>query len=186
MPITLNEKLSFKKAFSLIELLISIFLISLMYGLYFYENKKEIKFNANTIKLATLKEDLLRSYPFKNTLRVVCLKRDIQCFVIIDNNKKKNRPINLFDEVPDVYEYGFEFNLKMSTEIIFDNDEFEEVFFDFSINKDFKTNEMIIFYKDFFYIYNSFNFQILIIKEREEVVEMFQNRYAKVKNAFSI
>lgn len=176
-----------KKAFSLIELMISIILISLMFGLYFYENDNSNNINHQSISLSTLKSDLIRDYSFNESLRLVCITTDMNCYVLIDNIFKKNRPIKkIFDELPEVYEYSLEFKSMSLNEIVFENEEVEEVFFDFYINKDLKINEMIVFYKDEYYIYNAFSLFTIILKDKEKIINMFEDRLLKVKDAFSI
>lgn len=157
-----------------------------MFGLNFYVNKEQNTSVNNIINLNTLKADLIKNYSFEETLRLVCIHRDMQCFVLIDNVNKKNNPIKLFDKIPEVYDYSLDFQNKKMNEFVFENEDVEEIFFDFFIDRDFKIEEMILFYKDKYYVYNAFNLHAVITKEKEEILNMFEDRLERIKNAFSI
>lgn len=176
-----------KKAFSLIELIISIVLIALMFGLYIAKGHVAPNFSEKQIELKTLKIDLIKAFPFEKSLRLVCTNKDMECFVLVDGIIKKDNQIKFFfEEIPVVYHYNSNFEVKYFPQIEFEENEVEEVFFDFTINEDYKINDMILFYKNKYYIYNAIDSSAIVVKTQDEINTIFEERLEEIKDAFSI
>ena len=175
------------KAFSVIELIISVILITIMFSLFISKERIIPNFNGKGIGLETLKSDLIKTFPFKDSLELVCLERDLQCFVVIDGIIKKDAPIaNLFEELPTIYKYSESFEIKEFTPIKIDESTIENVFFKFLIDRDYKTRDMVLFYKEKYYLYNALEFKAKVFNEQDSITTRFDQRLEEIKDAFSI
>lgn len=176
-----------KKAFSIIELIISIALIALMFGLYISKENIIPNFKGKEIRLETLKMDLISAFPFEKSLRLVCTNKDLQCFVVVDGIIKRDTPIkDLFEEMPTVYKYNPNFEIKYFNPLELDQYTVADVFFDFMIDEDHKTNDMVLFYKNKYYIYNALHLDAKVVEAQEDITAMFDERLEEIKDAFSI
>lgn len=177
----------FKKAFSLFELLISILLIGLIFGLYLSNSKKIPDKNEKNIKLETLKSDLLKNFTFEKNLRLICIENNLSCFVLIDDEITKEHLVeNVFTEVPDVYKYNINLEIQDYNYIEFNNSNVEKIIFEFTINSDFKIKELVLYYQNKYFIYNAINLNATIVKNKYEILTIFQNNLLEVQNAFSL
>lgn len=158
-----------------------------MFGLFISKEKLIPSFNEKELRVESLKVDLINAFDFKNSLRLVCIHKDLKCFVSIDGIIQKDSAFNtLFEEVPSVYRYSPNFEIKSFGILELDEYRVEEVFFDFRIDKDYKIEDMVLFYKDQYYLYNALDLEAKVVKTQEEITEMFDKRFEEIKDAFSI
>lgn len=174
-----------KNAFTFFELLIVIVLILGVYSLFFTNFNKKVGIEKSEITLVNLKTNLVDNFQFSNTLRLSCIEEGDICYVFVDENISKDNMIQgLFKTKPDVYKYMNTLDRLEFKKIRFENLEEYEVCFEYKINKDRKSNEMIVSYDDKVYVYNAINDKPLILKYLNEVSDIFDKRIQEVKDAF--
>jgi len=91
------------KAFTLFEILIVTFIISLVYTMFVVNFKTSEKEN---IKIKTLKEYISKQ-KYKNHIRLICLQNEKHCRVYLDNNKKYDS-LFLFKDNKEIIVYDFD------------------------------------------------------------------------------
>lgn len=173
------------KAFTLLELLIVLVLVLSVYALLFsnfdfMRNKNKISFN-----LENLKVQLLQQYPFNETLQLVCIEDAIDCFVFLDGKiNKENKVGALFKNKPEIYEYSSSLIRTDFKPIRFENQEEYSVSFEYNINKDRKSDEMIVDVDEKVYLFTAIKDKTIILPTINDVPDFFDKQVSEVKDAF--
>ena len=88
-----------KKTFTLIELIIVIILISSVYYLTFTSSSFSFKQETKKVSIENIKEYLLDTFEFENKIELVCIEKEFQCFIKIDDTLDDKVVLkNLFKE----------------------------------------------------------------------------------------
>ncbi len=178
-------KLSKKKAFTFLELIIVVLLVSAVYSLFFSNFDLFSAKKAKSINVKNIKTYLLENYSFNEKIELLCIDEGFECFVFLDNEITKDNKIeNLFKSKPEIYEYYSSLNIIEYSSLSFDNHEDHEVCFKFSINRDRKSNEMVVSYNDKAYIFTSINEKAEEVSYLNDIADIFDNRIIEVKDAF--
>ena len=175
-----------KKAFTLFELMIVVLLVSIMY--YFALSNNFIGLNQNVKKtsLENLKSYLL-SFEFEKTVAIKCVDdEEFTCLVFVDGEIVKDLVVeNLFKDKPDVYEYTSEQNrIEFNDLRFFDTHEDFNVVFEYGINEDMKSEDLVVDTGEAVYVLNSLYLKPLKYKYLHEVLDGFEDRLSEVKDAF--
>lgn len=178
-------KFKVKKAFTLVELIIVIVLISSTYYLVFSSNNFSIQEQSEKVSLENLKEFLMKTFNFEKELSFSCIENDFTCYVKADGKLIKDIRIeNFFKFTPTVYEYQEEEKRVEFEEIKIDDINYN-VIFEFKINSDFKTNEFIVDTQDNkIYVFNSIFNKAKLYTSLNEAFEVFRTNKFEVKDAF--
>lgn len=173
------------KAFTLIELVLVIILISSTYFLVFSGSNFTIKPEKTKITLIDLKEFLLKNFKFERELSFVCIEDKFTCYIKIDNNILKSFKVeNFFNTKPDVYEYNQNEN-RIDFDDIRIDDISNNVIFELKIDNDYKSNEFILdTLEDKVYVFNSLFKKAELFTSISEVIEDFNKKQLEVRDAF--
>lgn len=174
-----------KKAFTLIELIIVIVLISTTYFLVFSNDSFNVKKNERILDLFNLKEYLLNNFEFERELSFLCIEDDFSCYIKKDGILDKDFKVtNFFKTKPYIYEYNSDERKVELEELRVDNANYN-VIFELKINSDYKTNEFIADTLDSgVFVFNSIFTKPKIYKSLNESFEVFNINKTKVKDAF--
>ena len=165
--------------------MIVIVLVFAVYALFF--TNFDLSFNSknSTVNLKNLKTHLLNNYTFTDKLKLVCIDEGEECFVFLDGKYSKENQINhLFNEKPEVYKYSSALDLVTYDRVTFKNQEDYEVCFEFVINKDRKTSEMIVLSSEKVFVFSSLSDTPIVLAYLNDVTDMFEERISEVKDAF--
>ena len=174
-------KLNKKKAFTLIEIIIVITIISLVYFFTLGNFKFDVK-TTTSVNLEYLPK-YLNKFKFSNTLELKCIEEGKRCLLYLDGSIKEELK-DLFKEKPSVYTYDKNLDI-----IYFDDIELKEldryeVCFIYSINKYKKSKDLIVEVGQKVYIFNSFNPKAIILEYLSDVRTYFDNKEQEVSDAF--
>lgn len=173
-----------KKAFTLIELIIVILIISVSYALIFSNNSFNLKVDEKKLNLFNLKDYLIENFSFEKEVSFLCIEEDFRCFIKIDGKLHKDFEVkNFFKEKPEVYTYT-----KYETRVDFKElrvDNFNyDVIFELKIDSDFKINEFILDTKEEVYVFNSIFTKPKVFNSLNESLETFNIGQIEVRDAF--
>lgn len=174
-----------KRAFTLIELIIVLILVFSTYFIIFSNNSFKISEKKEPLTLENLKEQLLKNIQFEKELKFFCIEDDLSCYVKVDgivNEKTKIK--NFFSQRPDIYEYNnSKIRLEYFDEKIEDNS--KDVFFEFIIDSDYKTNDFILEYlEEKVYVFNSIYEKPILYKNLNDAFDLFLDNETEVRDAF--
>lgn len=174
-----------KKAFTLIELIIVIILISTTYFLVFSNSTFKMKEDEKKMTLSNLKEYLLNNFEFEKELSFLCIEENFSCYIKIDGILNKDFKITKFFKIkPNIYEYNSDERKVEFEELRVDNVN-HNVIFELKINSDYKTNEFIADTLDSeIFVFNSIFTKPKIYKFLYESMDTFKINQEEVKNAF--
>jgi len=165
--------------------MIVIVLVFAIYALFFTNFDLSFNSKKSTVTLKNLKSYLLKTYSFNEKLKLICVDDGKDCYVLLDDEVSKNNKVeNLFDERPEVYKYSASLDLISYERVTLEDQEDFEVSFEFTINKDRKSSEMIVFSEEKVYVYSALNDTPLILNYLNEVPDMFEEKISEVKDAF--
>ncbi len=172
-----------KKAFTLLEILIVIILVSIIYSITLSNfNLKQKKLD--TVTLSNLKQ-LLSSFEYNEKINIKCINnKNIECLLFIDEKLQEEKITNLFKSCPDVYKYS-----KNQDRLEFDDFEFEDlsvvqVCFEFDLYKNGKSSQMIVDTGKNTYIFDNISQKPKKIKYINDIGFYFNKKDNEVKNAF--
>lgn len=173
-----------KKAFTLIELLLVISLISIFSFLIINSSSFKVE-DKKEFSLIDLKEFLLKNYKFEDEISFVCIEDNLECFISIDKKIDEKQKIKgLFSSIPDVYKYDSE-QIKVDFSSVRIDDIDFDVFFKYTINSDFKNSEYILdTLNDKVYVFNSLYKRALEFDSLNDVYDNFEKKIEEVKDAF--
>ncbi len=174
-----------KKAFTLIELIIVIVLISTTYFLVFSNDSFSVKKDEKILDLFNLKEYLLNNFEFEKELSFLCIEDDYSCYIKKDGILDKNFKVtNFFKTEPDIYQYNSDEEKVEFEKLRVDNVN-HNVIFELKINSDYKTNEFIADTLDSgVFVFNSIFTQPKKYKSLNDSFESFELNQKEVKDAF--
>lgn len=172
-----------KFAFTLIELILVVVIISIVYGVFVANLTKQSENNNTTKNLINIKSLLLK-YDFDKTIEVQCSETDFRCFVLVDGTLKEELKEKLFSSHPRVYSYD-----KNKNKISFNDLKLEElesypIDFVYKIDKYGKTKDMIVEVDGKVYVFNSLFDKPIILDSLNDVNEYFDSKISKVKDVF--
>lgn len=179
------SEIKVKKSFTLIELIIVIILISVSYYLIFSNSNFKIQDRSKMISIVNIKAYMLKNFPYEDTLSLLCIEDDLSCYIRIDGKIDEELKIeNLFKIKPDVYAYTKDEEILEFNTINIENIS-ENVFFELNIDKDFKTNELIVdSLNDKVYIFNSIFPKTQVYNSLSEAFDNFNISQVEVQDAF--
>jgi len=170
-----------KKAFTLIEIILVVAIISIIYSLAL----DNFKFPTNIKKISIdIKNIPVYMKKFGANSKLVCIEDGKRCLVYDSENKITKEIKNLFLSKPIVYKYD-----KNLEEIYFADIELKhldrfEVCFEYNIDKYNKSGDMIVEYDNKFYIFNSINNEVITLESSADIYDYFEDLNIEVKDAF--
>ncbi|NWF65843.1 MAG: prepilin-type N-terminal cleavage/methylation domain-containing protein [Campylobacterales bacterium] len=168
-----------KKAFTLFELLIVIFIISLVYALFI--QNLNTKPQTDTLTIEKLRDFLLANYYDKNKVSVICFEESKKCKVFINDKDTKDEFI-LFDE--DVNVYYLNKNV-LEKKRFFDfhvtNYDKEKVSFKFDLYPNKSSSEFILEYKQKYYLFDSYMHSTKVFDYIDDAKEYWIEQRLKAK-----
>ena len=161
--------------------MIVMILISVVY--YFTISTFKVNKNVNNTTLFNIKEKLLK-YNFQDEISLKCIEEGKECRIVIDGEVTKDTVSNLFLQKPTVYTYDK--NLDVIEYIDLEIKQFEtyEVCFEYTINKNQKSNDMIVEVGQKVYIFNSIHNKPTTIEYLSDIGIYFDDKLQEVKDAF--
>ena len=181
----MKKTIRVKKAFTLIELILVIILISAVSFLAFsnFKIESEKKYNVN---LENIKGFMLKNFEFENELSLICVEDyALDCFIFIDKNENKEIKVeNLFSQIPNVYNYDRDLSDYKFSKIRLDDIEYEP-FFELKINSDKKHKNIVLDNLDEkVYLFSSISKNAKVFNSTNEILDSFLNNEIEVKDAF--
>lgn len=180
----MKKSIGVKKAFTLIELVLVIVLISTIAYLTAtsFNFKTQEKYKVN---LENLKEFLLKNFEFNKKLSLTCIEDDtLDCYVFIDGIENKDIKIeNLFTQLPEVYNYDrdlsdYEFGTIRLNDIDY------KPFFQLDINSDRKHKNIVLDTIDKkVYLFSSISKKPEVFDNTNEIIDRFYDLEIEVKDA---
>lgn len=166
-----------KKGFTLFELLIVIFIISIVYALFIQNiNHREKK---ESLSLERLKEFLMMNYYDKNKVSILCFDDCKKCKIFINDKDTKDELV-LFSEEVNVYELNRNIlEKKRFFDYHITNYDKEQVCFRFDLFPNRSSSEFILEYKDKYYLYNSYMHQTKVFDFLDDARDYWLNERAK-------
>lgn len=151
--------MSFKRAFSLIELLIVIMIIGVVYTLSI-NSFEQIKENKKAITLSSL-EEYLKQFEYEKSAEFLCLDDCSECDILIDSKvvqEMKGSFDGFLDDSIKVYRYEYGLGaIELEPKSYFNvEDVEEEVCFSYLVNKRGIGNQVLVEYKDFVYDFSTY------------------------------
>lgn len=173
-----------KKSFTLLELIVVVFLISTVYFLLF-SNFTFSKKEETNLKIENLKNYLFDNFKYKNSLALYCIdKKSFPCYVFIDGKQNYNVGlISLFTEVPEVYSYNKDLPLKEFENIDIEDEEYS-VFFSLKFDSGKKHENLVLDTEDKVYLFSSITNKVQIFEDTNSIIDSFMNKEEEVKDAF--
>jgi prepilin-type N-terminal cleavage/methylation domain-containing protein len=172
-----------KAAFTLIEILIVIFIIASVY----YIAATNLNFNADekkeNLSLVNIKK-ILQGYDFEDSLVLKCIEDGKRCFIVADGVITKALETQLFKERPEVYTYDTKLDMLEYQDLELEKLESFEVVFEYSIDRYNKTKDMIVKSGEKVYIFNSIHDKPIIKEYLSDVSDYFDDKISEVKDAF--
>jgi hypothetical protein len=138
----------------------------------------------DAITLMNLKQTL-HNFEFSEEITLKCIDdEDIDCLVIIDGTIQEEKIKGLFKKCPDVYEYS-----KDQTRLEFDSIEIKHlevlpVCFEFKLQKNGHSSQMIVDVDDEVFIYDNISKHPHKIKYINDISYFFDDKIREVKDAF--
>ena len=176
----------FKKAFSLIELLIVVLIVGIVYTLAIsgFENLKDKKAQKPT--LLNLKSYFIK-LKYKDEVKLLCLDECETCLVFVDNELNQELSDNFdgfLDESVKTYAFNVNTGLQLVSESIYFNSEnvSENVCFSFSVDKKGVSEQVIVEYKDSVYDFTTHLNPIKKYASTSEFIEERQTVMSEVLN----
>ena len=178
-----RRKIITKPSFTLIEIILVIFIILSVYYLavtnftLLDKNKKE------NISLINIKSLLLK-YQYKDSVELKCIEDGKRCLVFVDGIFYEELKEQLFNEQPEVYTYDKNLDMVEYKELELEKLERFEVVFEYLIDKYNKTRDMIVKSNNKVYIFNSINKKPIVVDYLSDVNDYFDDKISEVKDAF--
>jgi prepilin-type N-terminal cleavage/methylation domain-containing protein len=173
----------FKKAFSLIELLIVVVIIGVIYTLAV----TGIKQTANVEEKVTLKnlKGYLKSLPYQKSVRFLCLDDCSSCDIYIDGNLSKEFD-GVFDDFLDdsvkTYRYDKQTGMQdVEYDVYFNIENIEEsVCFSYEVDSKGVGEQVYVEYQDKIYDYTTYLKDSVVYDSISEALEVKENLYQEV------
>ncbi|VAY86213.1 hypothetical protein MNB_ARC-1_872 [hydrothermal vent metagenome] len=127
----------------------------------------------------------LSTFDFEDTISLKCTDdKDTTCMLFIDNVQQDDKITNLFKECPQVYEYSKNQTRLEFNDIKLKNLETLSICFEFTLNKNGHSNQMIVETKDDVFIYDNISLKPTKIRFINDISYFFDDKIDEVKNAF--
>jgi len=172
-----------KGAFTLIEIMIVILLIAIVSYLTF-SSFSAPKSSKEKIKLETLKKQLIKYYPFEKSLKLVCIEEEnLPCYIFVDGNLKEEKIENLFETVPEVYNYDEDLTTVEFYKVRIGEIEYEP-FFELEIQKDYRNKNLILDTMDNkVYLIKAIKNEFEVYESTNEILEKLNELKTEVRDA---
>jgi len=169
-----------KKAFTLIELMIVIVIMGVVYTLVI-GNFKKLGEKGKNLSLKNLKE-YLRSFPHKESVKLVCLQSCKNCFVVIDGKKQDSKIKNFLDDSVELYRYDFDLGaIQKENTGYFNQDDIEEnVCFSYEVDAKGVGDQVLVEYKNNVYDFTPYFESPKVYSTIEEAVNAKQDLMIKI------
>ena len=175
----------YKKAFSLIELLIVVMIVGIVYTLAIsgFENLKQGKTKPSLLNLKTY----LSKVQYKNEVKLLCLDECESCIVLVDgeSNQELSEGFDSFlDDSVRTYFFNVNTGLQTKADSVFFNHEgiSENICFSFSVDKKGVSDQVIVEYKDNVYDFTSHLNPTKKYTSTQELIDEKQNIINEVLN----
>jgi hypothetical protein len=165
-------KIASKSSFTLFELLIVILIISIIYAI-FVQKLSDKKSVLKSKGIESIKE-ILQSYDFNKSAKIVCIKKCKECIVYVDG-KKIEEIDSPFTSKPKVYDYDI-YGLLSEIEFvpIFDkNGNPQEVCFEYKLYANKSNSSYIVQYKDAYYLFFAYLNPVKKVDSIEEAQDIY-------------
>jgi prepilin-type N-terminal cleavage/methylation domain-containing protein len=173
--------MGFYRAFTLFELMIVVFIISIVY-FFTLSNFSVISTKNEKVTLSELKQ-LLKSYEYSSDVAMRCFEECKECFIYVDGTKGK-RIDGFFKQEPKFYHYSKELLELEFPRYKVDDIEEVDVCFEFTLRRGYLTKEMIVQNGNRVYLFNNIYQKPVIFKNLVAVEEYFEEARDKVRDAF--
>lgn len=175
-----------KGAFTLIELIIVVLIISIVYfvSLSSFSQKKELK--SSKVELSTLKYYLKKEFDFTYNISFSCIKNDdLDCFIIKDDDYENMiKSKNIFSTIPTIYTYNLENSVIEFGQLKYENINYDK-FFELKIDRDRKHKNMIVEVDNLnYYLIKNITNNILYFTSLFEINDIQTNLKREVQDAF--
>ena len=175
--------IKYKKAFSLIELLIVVLIIGIVYTLAI-TNFQKVGDESQKVTLQTLKK-YIQTFPHEKDVKFLCLDDCSSCDIFVDGKKDEELNgvfDNFLDDTIEVYRYEYNAGLQeIEKEIYFNEEGSEEsVCFSYTVDKVGVGNQVIIKFRERVYDYTSYLPITPTFKTIEDAVEAKENLFQEV------
>lgn len=180
----MKKSIRVKKAFTLIELMLVIILISTVSFLV------ATNFNFNTqekykVNIGNIKDFLSKKFKFSEKISLTCIEDEsLNCYVFIDGVKNKEIKIeNLFTQLPQVYNYDKDLSEYQFTKVRLNDIEYEP-FFQLIIDNDGKHKNIVLDTMDEkVYLFSSISKKTEVFENTNEIIDRFFELETEVKDA---
>jgi len=175
---------NYKKAFTLVEIIIVVIIVGIVYSLVLVNMNKTPINNTHQDKIINLKQILMR-YKFNDNITLKCINEGKLCYILIDDIINKNNKIeNLFLTKPTVYTYNKNLEVIEFKDLEFENMESYEVCFKYTIDKFGKTKDMIVEVENKIYLFNSIHNKPKIFEYLSDATNFLEEKKQEFKDAF--
>jgi prepilin-type N-terminal cleavage/methylation domain-containing protein len=179
----MSRRISFKRAFTLVEIVIVVIIISIVY--YFSISNFNVKLSKpqDNLSLINLKNHLLK-YEFQDNITIKCVDNGKLCYILIDGAITKHQIKDLFKIRPEVYSYNKQLDMLEFADLEMEKLESFEVCFEYSIDKYLKSSDIIVQTNDKVYIFNSIHNKPIVLDYLSDVDVYFDDKQQELKDAF--
>lgn len=174
-----------KKAFTLIELMLVIILISTVSFL----SMSSFNFNSQEkykVSLENIKEFMLKNFKYEKKLTLSCIEDDgLECFIFIDEDINREIKIeNLFLKIPQVYNYDKDLSDYSFSQVRIEDIDYEP-FFELEINSDKKHKNIVVdTNNEKVYLFSTLKKSPEVFIGTNEIINRFLDLEVEVKDAF--
>ena len=160
----------YKRAFSLIELLIVIVIIGSIYALAI-NNFNKLNDNIKNLNISNLKTYLL-SLPYKDSAKLLCIDNCLDCSLYIDHKKVKKIDNFLTNNIKKYrYDYNYGYT-EVKNDTFFNKDDVEEdVCFSFDVDKYGAGEQVLVEYNDKFYDFSGYFRDVTVYTSLDEATD---------------
>ncbi len=177
-----NKIDSYKSSFTLIEIILVVFIISIVYGIFISNINKKVT-HINNITLQNLKTNL-QKLSLGNKIEIKCINNGELCYIFIDDKLQKQTIKNLFKTKPIVYNYDDKLDIKEFARLNLEKFESYDVCFEYKIDKYQKSDDMIVEANNKVYIFNSIKQNPIVVDDLASVSDYFDAKKQELKDAF--
>jgi prepilin-type N-terminal cleavage/methylation domain-containing protein len=169
------------RAFTLFELMVVIFIISIVY----FFTLSNFSFTSTEKRDSTLSElkSFLKSHEYSSDVSMRCFEECQECFVYVDGKKEK-RIDSLFGKDPKFYHYSKDLLELEFPRYKIDDIEEIDVCFEFTLRRGYLTKEMIVQSGKKLYLFNNIYQKPLVLNNITAVEDFFEESNNKVRDAF--
>lgn len=170
------------RAFSLFEMILVVFLISLFYMFININFSKLTKKDKENVTLQTIKK-YLKKQEYKKTISLQCIEEASRCLVIADGEFQEELQ-GIFKTTPIVYKYGEQMDVLDFDFIDIDGYRNFHVDFALTLDKEHKHEDILVEVEDKIYYFNPLFTETEEFHYISEVIENFENKISEIQYAF--